>query len=100
MTKKNSFKVIFSKCYIDGDTYYNDEKGFKKYNDDLISHLDDGSWSMAMTVGTLEFNHYLYNYREMNNRFVPSALNRVDKSDIKWSAKKSNLLSKLMVVKK
>jgi len=100
MTKIKNMGGIFAKCYIDGKIYYDNKKDINKYNNDLINHMDDGSWVEAMTVGTHEFNHYLYNYREMNNVFVPSALNRVDKSDIKWSIKKSNLLSKLMVVKK
>lgn len=67
------------KCYIDG-IYY---KTSYNYNKDLEKHMINGDWDKAMMSDTPENMRYLYNYRCMNGRFIPSeAPNTLRKSEI------------------
>jgi len=73
------YKPNMFKCYING-VYYKTSNGYMK---DLERHMINGDWDKAMMLNTIEGRKYLYNYRCMNGRFVPSeSPNIIHKSEI------------------
>lgn len=77
--KHITYKPNPFKCYING-VYYKTSSGYMK---DLEKHMISGEWEKAMIPNTKEGIRYLYNYRCMNGRFIPSeAPNTIHKSEI------------------